>query len=70
MVSSAKRFLAKPEYRIQLEELFAEETSRALAQLDTADYSAQGRESFPLFFEPSLYLLQYQAIWSVQMYSE
>lgn len=35
LVSSAKRFLARPEYRIQLDELFAQETDRVLAQLDS-----------------------------------
>jgi hypothetical protein len=42
LVSSAKRFLAKPEYRIQLDELFAQETVRVLAQLDAADLAPQG----------------------------
>jgi hypothetical protein len=37
LVSSAKRFLAKPEFRIQLHELFGEETNRVLAKLDGAD---------------------------------
>jgi hypothetical protein len=41
LVSSAKRFLAKPEYRIQLDELVTEETQRVLGQLDAADLSAQ-----------------------------
>ncbi len=41
LVSSAKRFLAKPEYRIQLDELVTEETQRVLGQLDAADLSPQ-----------------------------
>jgi hypothetical protein len=41
-VSSAKRFLAKPEYRIQLDELLAEETSRLLERLDAPEFAAQG----------------------------
>ncbi len=36
LVSSAKRYLAKPEYRIQLDELFSLETERLLAQLESA----------------------------------
>lgn len=46
-ISSAKRFLAKPEHRIQLDELFAEETERVLVQLDHAEFSPDeewGRE--------------------------
>lgn len=39
LVSSAKRFLAKPEYRIQLDELFAEETERIIARLDSPDFA-------------------------------
>jgi hypothetical protein len=42
MVNSAKRFLAKPEYRIQLDELFTQETDRVLAGLDSAEFSPQG----------------------------
>src|SRR6218665_1582287 len=40
LVNSAKRYLAKPEHRIQLDDLFAQETERLLEQLD--------EESFPL----------------------
>ncbi len=45
MVSSAKRYLAKPEHRIQLDELFAQETHRLLDQLDGDTFSAQGQWS-------------------------
>lgn len=45
LVSSAKRYLAKPEYRIQLDELFAQETDRLLVQLDSETFSAQGQWS-------------------------
>ncbi|QKD06438.1 SIR2 family protein [Mesorhizobium loti] len=38
LVSSAKRFLAKPEYRIQMDELFAQEADRLLAQLGTSEF--------------------------------
>lgn len=41
-VATTKRFLAKPEYRIQLDELFAEEVSRLLATLDGSDFSSPG----------------------------
>jgi len=34
-VNSTKRYLAKPEYRIQLDELFASEMERLLSQLDS-----------------------------------
>lgn len=39
LVSSAKRYLARPEFRIQLDELLAQETERLIAQLDGADFS-------------------------------
>jgi hypothetical protein len=39
LVSSTKRFLAKPEHRIQLNELFAEEVERLLEQLESPDLS-------------------------------
>jgi hypothetical protein len=45
LVNSAKRFLAKPEYRIQLDELFAHETDRLLSQLDAPELGARGRWS-------------------------
>lgn len=41
-VGSAKRFLAKPEYRIQLDQLFADETDRLLTKLESSEFSAQG----------------------------
>jgi len=39
LVSSAKRFLVKPEYRIQLDDLLVQESDRLLALLGTADFS-------------------------------
>jgi len=42
LVNSAKRFLAKSEHRIQLDDLFVRETDRVLAQLDNVDPSPQG----------------------------
>ncbi|HQT31579.1 MAG TPA: SIR2 family protein [Thiobacillus sp.] len=40
LVGSAKRYLAKPEYRIQLDELFSREMERLLAQLESASLEA------------------------------
>jgi hypothetical protein len=37
LVNSAKRFLSKPEYRIQLDELFSQEADRVLAKLDSPE---------------------------------
>lgn len=45
LVNSAKRYLAKPEHRILLDELFAQETERLLEQLDDDTFSAQGQWS-------------------------
>lgn len=45
LVSSAKRYLAKPEYRIQLDELFSQETDRLLDQLDSDILSVQDQWS-------------------------
>lgn len=41
LVSSTKRFLAKPEFRIQLDDLFAQEAERLLALLDADEFSPQ-----------------------------
>lgn len=41
-ISSAKRFLAKPEHRIQLGELVDEHTARMMAAIEAADMAAQG----------------------------
>ncbi|MDG4718853.1 MULTISPECIES: SIR2 family protein [Thalassospira] len=43
LVSSAKRYLAKSEYRIQLDELFTQEFERLLIQLRDDQLSPQGR---------------------------
>lgn len=45
LVNSAKRYLAKPEYRIQLDELFAQETERLLAQIDSDQFRTHGQWS-------------------------
>jgi hypothetical protein len=42
LVESAKRYLAKREYRIQLDELFAQETDRLIAHLDATEFAPQG----------------------------
>lgn len=45
LVNSTKRYLAKPEHRIQLDELFSQETDRLLDQLDGDTFSVQGQWS-------------------------
>lgn len=42
LVNSTKRYLAKPEYRIQLDELFSQETERLIEQIDSSAFTAQG----------------------------
>ena len=42
LVNGTKRFLSKPEYRIQLNELLTAETDRVIAQLDSADFFPRG----------------------------
>lgn len=42
LVGSTKRFLAKPEHRIQLDELFTQEAERLLAQLEATEFSPNG----------------------------
>ncbi|KTT11368.1 hypothetical protein NS2R_13720 [Pseudomonas oryzihabitans] len=45
LVSSAKRYLAKPEHRIQLDELLSQETERLMAQLDEGAFMPRGQWS-------------------------
>lgn len=45
LVNSAKRYLSKPEHRIQLDELFSQETDRLLVQLDGEAFTPQGQWS-------------------------
>jgi hypothetical protein len=45
LVTSTKRYLARPEYRIQLDELFAGEAERLIAQLDAPGLAPKGRWS-------------------------
>ncbi|MDQ8727387.1 SIR2 family protein [Bradyrhizobium sp. LHD-71] len=42
LVSSAKRLLAKPEHRIQLDELLTQETQRLSTRLDGAEFAVPG----------------------------
>lgn len=42
LVNSTKRFLSKPESRIQLDEQFSKEAERLLAGLDSEEFSANG----------------------------
>lgn len=42
LVSTTKRFLSKPEYRIQLDELLSNEAHQLLAKLGAPEFSAQG----------------------------
>ncbi|MBW8465237.1 SIR2 family protein [Acidovorax sp.] len=43
LVNSTKRYLAKPEHRIQLDELLSQETERLMAQLDGNDFAPGGQ---------------------------
>lgn len=45
LVNSAKRYLAKPEYRIQLDELFSQEIERLLTTLDDGQFAPHGQWS-------------------------
>lgn len=45
LVSSAKRYLSKSEYRIQLDELLSQETERLMGRLDDPQFSPQGQWS-------------------------
>lgn len=45
LVSSAKRYLAKPEYRIQLDELLSQETERLMEMLDENQVTSHGQFS-------------------------
>jgi len=45
LVNSTKRYLAKPEYRIQLDALFTEEAERLVAQLEAPELTPQGNWS-------------------------
>lgn len=49
LVNSAKRFLAKREHRIQLDELFTAETNRLITQLETAEFALPGQWDQSIF---------------------
>jgi hypothetical protein len=42
LVDSTKRYLSKPEFRIQLDELFTQEVERVTKELDAPDFDSQG----------------------------
>jgi len=51
LLNSVKRYLAKPEYRIQLDELFTQETDRMIVQMELPEFAPQGswsKEEFRL----------------------
>jgi hypothetical protein len=58
LVSSAKRFLSKPEHRIQLDELFLQEVQSVLARLDSPELSAPPNWDTATF---RLYVKRYEA---------
>lgn len=45
LVASAKRYLARPDHRIQLDDLITDETRQVLERIGTSDFSAQGQWS-------------------------
>lgn len=45
LINSAKRYLSKPEHRIQLDELLSQETERLMGQLDGPQFSPHGQWS-------------------------
>lgn len=45
LVNSTKRYLSKPEHRIQLDELLSQETERLMAQLDDPQFAPHGQWS-------------------------
>ncbi len=45
LVSSAKRYLSKPEHRIQLDELLSQVTERLMVQIDDEEFSPHGQWS-------------------------
>lgn len=49
LANSTKRFLAKPEYRIQLNDLLTQEATRLIAFLDTGDIAKAGRWNEAIF---------------------
>ncbi|OHW40717.1 SIR2 family protein [Pseudomonas sp. 06C 126] len=59
LVSSAKRFLAKQEYRIQLDDLVHQESERLLSQIGSADFSQPYQWTSK---ELQSYALRYEAV--------
>ena len=58
LVASTKQFLAKPEHRIQLHDLFAEETNRLVERLDGPDLSPPSTWDKAIF---QTYVQRYEA---------
>jgi hypothetical protein len=58
LIASAKRFLARPDYRIQLDDLITDETQRVLERIRGAEFSPQGAWSPATF---SARILRYEA---------
>lgn len=59
LVNSTKRYLSKPEHRIQLDELLSQETERLMAQLDGAQFAPHGQRNQEEF---RLRVRQYEAL--------
>jgi hypothetical protein len=49
LISTAKRYLAKPEHRIQLDDLITQETERLLARLEGEAFAVSGRCNADIF---------------------
>ncbi len=58
LINSVKRFMTRPEYRIQLDELFAQETDRLIAQLDAAEFAQPPQWNQATF---RVYIQRYEA---------
>lgn len=54
LLNTTKRFLAKPEYRIQLDDLFTEETRRLMASLGGPEFGEPGKSDQDVFREQVL----------------
>jgi hypothetical protein len=45
LVNSAKRYVARPEHRIQLDELFTDQADCLIVQMDKPEFRAEGQWS-------------------------
>ncbi len=59
LINSTKRFLTKSEYRIQLDELFTEETTRLIALLNTVEFKVPAQWDQAVF---RAYIRKYEAV--------